>query len=161
IIVVPTVAIREGVLKPFEMTRRHFADLFHNAPYRYRDYDSANLSQVNQFPKSDAVEFLIMTLAAFNKAVINVVYQALDQLQGKVPIHLLQATRPILILDEPQNMESEGSLSALAQLDPLFALRYSATHRVLYNLVYRLTPRDAYLQGLVKTIEVASVVSED
>lgn len=161
IIVVPTVAIREGVRKTFEMTRRHFADLFHNAPYRYNDYDSANLSQVNQFAKSDAVEFLIMTLAAFNKADVNVVYQARDQLQGKVPIHLLQATRPILILDEPQNMESEGSLSALAQLNPLFALRYSATHRALYNLVYRLTPRDAYLQGLVKTIEVASVVSED
>lgn len=161
IIVVPTVAIREGVLKTFQMTRRHFANLFHNAPYRYNDYDSANLNQVNQFAKSDAAEFLIMTLAAFNKADVNVVYQARDQLQGKVPIHLLQATRPILILDEPQNMESEGSLSALAQLNPLFALRYSATHRILYNLVYRLTPRDAYLQGLVKTIEVASVVTED
>lgn len=161
IIVVPTVAIREGVLKTFQMTRKHFANLFDNVPYRYSDYDSANLSQVNQFAKSDAVEFLIMTLAAFNKADVNVVYQSRDQLQGKVPIHLLQATRPILILDEPQNMESELSLAALAQLNPLFALRYSATHRVLYNLVYRLTPRDAYRRGLVKTIEVASVVTED
>lgn len=161
IIVVPTVAIREGVLKTFQMTRRHFADLFHNTPYRYSVYDSANLSQVNQFAKSDSVEFLIMTLAAFNKADINVVYQSRDQLQGKVPIHLLQAVRPILILDEPQNMESEGSIAALAQLTPLFALRYSATHRVLYNLVYRLTPRDAYIQGLVKKIEVASVISEN
>lgn len=159
IIVVPSVAIREGVLKTFEMTRRHFALLFENTPYRYAAYDSANLSQVRQFALSDAVEFLVMTLAAFNKA-SNVVYRSTDRLQGETPIYLLQAARPILILDEPQNMESEKSISALAELNPLFALRYSATHRVLYNLVYRLTPRDAYRDGLVKHIEVASVVNE-
>jgi type III restriction enzyme len=161
IIVVPSVAIREGVLKTFQMTRRHFATMFGNIPYRYAAYDSANLSQVRQFALSDSAEFLIMTLAAFNKADVNVVYQSRDQLQGETPIHLLQAARPILILDEPQNMESEGSVAALAGLMPLFALRYSATHRHLYNLVYRLTPRDAYRQGLVKKIEVAAVVSEN
>jgi len=101
-----------------------------------------------------------MTLAAFNKAA-NVIRQTIDRLQGEMPIRLIQAAQPILILDEPQNMESEKSLAALASLHPLMALRYSATHRNPYNLVYRLTPYEAYRQGLVKRIEVASVVRED
>src|SRR5437868_2354851 len=84
-----------------------------------------------------------------------------DRLQGETPIHLVQATRPIPILDEPQNMESELRVKALSALNPLFALRYSATHRNPYNLIYRLTPFDAYRQGLVKRIEVASVVQEN
>ena len=87
--------------------------------------------------------------------------QSTDRLQGETPIHLVQAARPILILDEPQNMESELRVKALATLDPLFALRYSATHRNPYNVVYRLSPFEAYRQGLVKRIEVASVVEED
>jgi type III restriction enzyme len=89
-----------------------------------------------------------------------VIHQSTDRLQGETPVHFVQATRPILILDEPQNMESELRIKALAALDPLFALRYSATHRNPYNLVYRLTPYQAYRQRLVKRIEVASVVSE-
>ena len=98
-------------------------------------------------------------MAAFNKAA-NVLYQTTDRLQGETPVYLVQAARPILILDEPQNMESEKSIAALSALDPLFALRYSATHRNPYNLVYRLTPYDAYRNNLVKRIEVASVVKE-
>jgi len=101
-----------------------------------------------------------MTLAAFNKA-SNVIRQTTDRLQGETPVHLVQTARPVLILDEPQNMESEISVAALALLDPLFALRYSATHRNPYNVVYRLTPYEAYRQRLVKRIEVASVVKED
>src|SRR5690606_17243396 len=80
---------------------------------------------------------------------------------GERPLHLVQATRPVLILDEPQNMESENRIAALASLDPLFALRYSATHRNPYNLIHRLTPFEAYRQGLVKRIEVASVIEEN
>ncbi|MBE0410979.1 MAG: DEAD/DEAH box helicase family protein [Anaerolineales bacterium] len=160
IVVTPSIAIRQGVLKTLQITRHHFQSVYGNLPCRYYVYDSANLSQVRQFALSDGVEIMIMTLAAFNKAG-NVIHQTTDRLQGETPIHLVQATRPVLILDEPQNMESEKSIAALAALHPLLALRYSATHRNPYNLIYRLTPFEAYRQGLVKRIEVASVVKED
>ena len=103
---------------------------------------------------------MVMTIDSFNKA-SNVIRQTTDRLQGETPIHLVQATRPILILDEPQNMVSELRVKALAALNPLFALRYSATHRNPYNLIYRLTPFEAYEQGLVKRIEVAGVEQVD
>ncbi|MBX3059466.1 MAG: DEAD/DEAH box helicase family protein [Anaerolineae bacterium] len=159
IIVVPSVAVREGVLKTLDITKRHFSDLYENLPYRPFAYDSANISQIRQFALSSNVEIMVMTLAAFNK-VSNVIRQDTDKLSGETPLHLVQATRPILILDEPQNMESEKSIAALAALRPLFALRYSATHRKPYNVVYRLTPFEAYRQGLVKRIAVAGVESE-
>ena len=159
IVVVPSVAIREGVLKTLQITEKHFRELYDNAPYRYYAYDSANLSQVRQFALSDGVEIMVMTIAAFNKA-SNVIRQTTDRLQGETPVHLVQAARPVLILDEPQNMESEKSIAALAVLNPLLALRYSATHRNPYNVVHRLTPYEAYRQGLVKRIEVASVIRE-
>ena len=159
IVVVPSVAIREGVLKTYEITKKHFEDLYSNLPYRVSEYASERIQLVRQFALSENVEILVMTIDSFNKA-SNVIKSSTDKLQGDTPIHLLQATRPILILDEPQNMESELSIAALAALCPLFALRYSATHRNPYNLVYRLTPYEAYKQGLVKKIEVASVVKE-
>jgi type III restriction enzyme len=159
IVVVPSVAIREGVLKTLQITETHLRGLYDNFPCRYYVYDSANLSQVRQFALSDGVEIMVMTIDSFNKA-SNVIRQTTDRLQGETPIHLVQAARPILILDEPQNMESELRIQALAALDPLFALRYSATHRNPYNLVYRLTPAEAYRQGLVKRIEVAGVEKE-
>ena len=159
IVVVPSVAVREGVLKTLKITAKHLGALYGNPVYRYYVYDSGNLSQVRQFAQTDSVEVMVMTIDSFNKA-SNVIRQSRDQLQGETPIHLVQAARPILILDEPQNMESEKSIAALAALDPLFALRYSATHRNPYNVVYRLTPAEAYRQGLVKKIEVDSVVQE-
>ena len=159
IVVVPSVAVREGVLKTLKITAKHLKALYGNPVYRYYVYDSGNLSQVRQFAQTDSVEVMVMTIDSFNKA-SNVIRQSRDQLQGETPIHLVQAARPILILDEPQNMESEKSIAALAALDPLFALRYSATHRNPYNVVYRLTPAQAYRQGLVKKIEVDSVVQE-
>lgn len=160
IVVVPSVAIREGVLKTLEITREHLTELYGNPPCRYYVYDSDNLTQVRQFAMSSGIEIMVMTIDSFNKAT-NVIRQSTDRLQGETPIHLIQAARPILILDEPQNMESELRIKALSALDPLFALRYSATHRNPYNLVYRLTPFEAYRQGLVKRIEVASVLKED
>ncbi len=160
IVVVPSVAIREGVLTTLRITKKHLTELYGNLAYRYCVYDSANISQVRQFALSDGVEIMVMTIDSFNKA-SNVIRQSTDRLQGETPIHLVQAARPVLILDEPQNMESELSIKALSALDPVFALRYSATHRNPYNIVYRLTPYDAYRQGLVKRIEVASVVKED
>src|SRR5947209_3401591 len=160
IIVVPSVAVREGVLKTLKITERHFHSLYNNTPYRYYSYDSNNLAQVRQFALSDSIEIMVMTIDSFNKA-SNVINQSTDRLQGETPIHLIQTARPILILDEPQNMESELRVKALSALNPLFALRYSATHRNPYNLIYRLTPFEAYRQGLVKRIEVASVVQEN
>ncbi|MBN2550202.1 MAG: DEAD/DEAH box helicase family protein [Anaerolineales bacterium] len=160
IIVVPSIAIREGILKSLQITAEHFRELYTNLPYRYYVYDSGNLSQVRQFALSNGVEIMIMTLASFNKD-MNVIKQSTDRLAGATPIHLVQAARPILILDEPQNMESRKSAQALAALNPLFALRYSATHRNPYNLVHRLTPYEAYRQGLVKRIEVAGMEEVD
>ena len=160
IIVVPSVAVREGVLKTLKVTERHFRELYSNPPYRYYIYDSVNLSQVRQFALSDGLEIMVMTIDAFNKAA-NVIRQSTDRLMGETPLHLVQSTRPILILDEPQNMESEKSITALASLHPLFILRYSATHKNPYNLIYRLTPFTAYNQGLVKKIEIGSVIKEN
>ncbi len=166
IIVVPSVAVKEGVLKSFEITEKHFRELYGNVPCKFYSYDSSNLTQVRQFASSSNIEFMVMTLDSFNKALTddgkgNVIRRPTDRLQGATPIHLVQASKPVLFLDEPQNMESENSVAALAALDPLLALRYSATHRNPYNLVYRLTPADAFRQGLVKKIEVASVIKED
>jgi type III restriction enzyme len=156
IVVVPSIAVREGVLSTLEYTQEHFRSLY-NAPYHFFRYDSGRLSLLRQFAVSDAVEIMVMTLDSFNKD-SNIVRQPTDMLQGETPLHLLQAAAPILILDEPQNMESDLSRQALATLAPLFTLRYSATHRVPYNRLYRLSPFEAYRQGLVKRIEVASVV---
>ncbi len=160
IIIVPSVAVREGVLKTLQITEKHLRALYENIPYRYYIYDSGNLAQVRQFALSDSIEIMVMTIDSFNKA-SNVINQSTDRLQGETPIHLIQSARPILILDEPQNMESELRVKSLSALNPLFALRYSATHRNPYNLVYRLTPFEAYRQGLVKRIEVASKLMKD
>jgi type III restriction enzyme len=160
IIVVPSVAIREGVLKTLQVTEKHLRELYDNPPYRFYVYSSGNLNVVRQFALSDGIELMVMTIDSFSRDEFNVIYQDTDRLQGETPIHLVQATRPVLILDEPQNMESELRVRALAALDPLLALRYSATHKNPYNLVYRLTPYDAYRQNLVKRIEVAGVERE-
>ena len=160
IVVVPSVAIREGVLKTLGVTRDHFARLYGNTVLRHAEYDASSRSQVSQYALSGSVEVLVMTIDAFNKAA-NVIRRGTDRLRGRAPIEYIQAVRPILILDEPQNMESPKSRGALASLDPLLALRYSATHRRPYNLVCRLTPFEAYRQGLVKRIEVASVAREE
>ena len=160
IVVVPSVAVREGVIKSLKITQQHLRTLYDNVPYRFTVYDSKSIAKVRQFATSDCVELMVMTIDSFNKE-DNVIRQSTDRLQGATPLFLVQASRPVLILDEPQNMESEGRIRALASLDPLFALRYSATHRNPYNLVYRLTPLEAYRQGLVKKIEVGSVMKED
>ena len=160
VVVVPGRAVREGVLKTLDATEKHFDALFGNPPVRWSRYRSDSLTQVRQFALSDGVEFLVMTLDSFNKAG-NVLLNNNDKLPGvDLPIHLIQAARPVLILDEPQNMESGGSKAALARLCPVAALRYSATHKAPYNVVHRLTPADAYRAGLVKKIEVAGIVQE-
>ena len=94
IIVVPSVAVREGVLKTLEITKRHFEQEYDNTPYRYYAYNSANLSQVRQFALSPSIEIMVMTIDSFNKS-SNVINQTTDRLQGETPVHLVQATRPI------------------------------------------------------------------
>jgi type III restriction enzyme len=161
IIVVPSVAIREGVLKTLALTSEHLGRLYGNPPYHFYGYSVDNLALIRQFALSDGIEVMVITIDAFNKRT-NVLRQPdRDRFQGETPIHLIQAARPILILDEPQNMETELRLEALAALRPLCALRYSATHRNPYNNVYRLSPFEAYRQGLVKRIEVAGVEKRD
>lgn len=160
IIIVPSVAIREGVLKTLEITKQHFKQIYDNIAYNFSEYDSSKLSRIRQFSRNNNVEILVMTLDSFNKDT-NIMNQNIDKLSGQKPIDLVSQTNPILILDEPQNMESDKAKEALKKLKSLFNLRYSATHRNYYNLAYRLTPVDAYNKGLVKKIEVLSVVKED
>lgn len=159
IIVVPTIAIRAGVFKTFEITREHFGELYPDVPYRFQAYDSRFPGRIRQFATSLSVEFLVMTIDSFNKD-SNRLFAPSDQLNGEAAVRFAQATRPILILDEPQNMGSDNAIEALGKLHPLFALRYSATHREKYNLIYRLTPIEAYRRGIVKQIEVAGVERE-
>ncbi len=160
IIIVPSVAIREGVIKTLNITKDHFRVLYDNTPYRFYEYISRNLSQVKAFAQSSNVEIMVMTMGAFNKDA-NILYSSRDQMQGEQPISFIQKTNPILILDEPQNMEGEATQEKLKYFNSLLRLRYSATHKNLYNLIYQLAPYDAYQLGLVKKIEVYSVVDTD
>ncbi|MCK9401511.1 MAG: DEAD/DEAH box helicase family protein [Bacteroidales bacterium] len=160
IVIVPSVAIREGVIKTLNITKDHFKALYDNLPYRFYEYISRNLSQVKAFAQSSNVEIMVMTMGAFNKDA-NILYSSRDQMQGEQPISFIQKTNPILILDEPQNMEGEATQEKLRNFNSPFRLRYSATHKNLYSLVYQLAPYDAYQLGLVKKIEVYSVVDTD
>jgi type III restriction enzyme len=160
IVLVPSVAIREGVIKTLQITKDHFAELYDNVSYRFYEYQSKNISQVKRFAESSNLEIMVMTVGAFNKDA-NVLYAARDQMQGEQPISYIQRSNPVLILDEPQNMEGEATKEALKNFNALARLRYSATHRNPYNLMYQLTPFDAYQLGLVKKIEVYSVTDDD
>ncbi|MCS6992729.1 MAG: DEAD/DEAH box helicase family protein [Anaerolineales bacterium] len=161
VVVVPSIAIYEGVIKNFEITRAHFRALYGNETVHLIPYDGARLSQLRAFAASPFVEILLLTLDSFNKA-SNLLYKPSEKLPGEhLPLWYIQQTRPILILDEPQNMESDLARAALRTLHPLFALRYSATHRTSPNLVYRLTPFDAYRLNLVKKIQVLGVTERE
>lgn len=155
IIVVPGKAIREGVLKSLEITREHLRSLYGNPPYSFFSYNSKRPADLRSFATSNNLSVMLINIEAFNTD-DRIINKASDSIGG-VPIELVQKTNPIVIVDEPQNMESEKARTALDSLNPLCTLRYSATHRNLYNQVHRLTPVDAYDQGLVKRIEVASV----
>ncbi len=156
IIVVPSVAIREGVYKSFEITKEHFGLQYDNAPCRYFIYNSAKLSDVRQFATSANIEIMIINIDAFKKAE-NIINQAQDKLNGETAMRYIQDTNLIVIIDEPQSVDNTAkSKEAIASLNPLCVLRYSATHREKINLLYRLTPVDAYQMGLVKQISVFS-----
>ena len=158
VIVVPSVAIREGVMKSIEMTKAHFAALYDNTRVDARIYDSKNLNRLRDFATSHNIQILVMNIDAFAKDE-NIINQVREQ--GVAPIEYIQATHPIVIVDEPQNMETAKRLDAIASLHPLITLRYSATHKYSRHLLYSLNPVKAYDAGLVKQIEVDSVMSDD
>lgn len=156
IVVVPSVAIREGVYKSFQVTQEHFALQYDSAPCRYFIYNSAKLSDVRQFAASANIEVMIINIDAFKKAE-NIINQAQDKLNGETAMGFIRDTNPIVIIDEPQSADNTPKAKeAIASLNPLCVLRYSATHREKINLLYRLTPVDAYQMGLVKQIAVSS-----
>ncbi len=157
IIVVPSVAIREGVLNAIELTREHFQSLYGHVPLDYWVYDSAQVSKLRQFSASNQMQVMVMNIQAFDKS-STVIQNTKDQMNGRRPIEFIQHARPVVVVDEPQNLATELRTKAIASLNPLCTLRYSATHKDYFNLVYRLDPVRAYDLRLVKRIEVDSVV---
>ncbi len=160
VIVVPSIAIREGVLKNLQITHDHFQSLYDKAPINFDIYDSKKVSNIRGFASGNAIQILVINIDAFAKDE-NIINKPNDRLTGKKPIEFIQSCNPIVIVDEPQNMETDIRKKAIQNLNPLCTLRYSATHTNLYNLMYSLNPVKAYDLGLVKQIEVDSVVSEN
>jgi type III restriction enzyme len=159
VIVVPSVAILEGVKKAFAVMEQHFVSLYGRTHFKLLEYDGTKLLALRGFASSQFPLVMVMTQQSFNKA-SNVFYRQTEKLAGeRKPFEWVQAIRPIVILDEPQNMGSDKSREAIRTLKPLFVLRYSATHRKgdEPNLVYRLTPVEAFRAGLVKQIEVIGI----
>ncbi len=156
IIVVPSIAIREGVFKSLQVTEEHFKNLYDSVPYRYFIYNSSQLSDVRTFATSNNIEIMIINIDAFKKAE-NIINQEQDKLNGETAMRYIQDTNPIVIIDEPQSVDNTPKAKeAIQSLNPLCILRYSATHREKINILYRLTPVDAYQMGLVKQICVSS-----
>ena len=160
VIVVPSVAIREGVLKNLQITHEHFQGIYDKTPLNFQVYDSKRVSNLRSFATNNNIEILVINIDSFAKDE-NIINRPNDKLTGQRPVEFIQATNPIVIVDEPQNMETEIRKKAITNLNPLCTLRYSATHLNLYNLVYSLNPVKAYDLGLVKQIEVDSVISEN
>lgn len=160
VIVVPSVAIREGVLKNLQITHDHFQILYDKTSITFDVYDSKKVSNLRGFSSGNSIQVLLINIDSFAKDE-NIINKPNDKLTGKRPIEFIQSTKPIVIVDEPQNMETEIRKQAIENLNPLCTLRYSATHTNLYNLMYSLNPVKAYDLGLVKQIEVDSVMSEN
>ncbi len=164
VIVVPSVAIKEGVYKSLQITDDHFRALYSGTPFEYFLYDSAKLGQVRNFATSPQIQIMVVTVGAINKKAVNNLYKDSEKTGGEKPIDLISATRPVLIVDEPQSVDGglkgQGK-AALGAMNPLCTLRYSATHVDRHHMVYRLDAVDAYERKLVKQIEVASATVED
>ncbi len=161
VIVVPSVAIKEGTYKTLQITQEHFEGLYPKAKgYEYFLYDSSKLGQVRNFATSSTIQIMVMTVGAINKKDVNNLYKENENTGGEKPIDLIRATNPIIIVDEPQSVD--GGLrgkgkEALSAMKPLCTLRYSATHIEKHQMTFRLDAVDAYERGLVKQIEVASL----
>ena len=161
IVVVPSVAIREGVLKSIEIMKEHFHEIYNNVQFDYFVYDSKRVAQLRSFASSNELQVMIINIDSFNKKDNNVIHDFRDQMGGHKPIEFIQATSPVVIMDEPQNMESTKAKEAIDSLNPLCTLRYSATHRDKYNLIYHLDPVKAFQMKLVKKISVNSILAEN
>lgn len=156
IILVPSVAIREGVKASINLMREHFRHLYPQINMNYTVYSGDRAEDVRDFATATSLRFMVMTIDSLRgDKNTRIIHQNRDKLAGLRPLDYLQATRPVVIMDEPQNMETLLAQSAVADLDPLCTLRYSATHRTTRNVVYRLDPLDAHKLSLVKTIVVA------
>lgn len=163
VIVVPSVAIKEGVYKTLQITEDHFKGLYSGQPFDYFLYDSSKLGQVRNFATSPTIQIMVVTVGAINKKDVNNLYKDSEKTGGEAPIDLIRATRPVIIVDEPQSVDGglEGrGKEALTAMNPLCTLRYSATHANKHHMVYRLDAVDAYERKLVKQIEVASLEVE-
>ena len=161
VIVVPSVAIKEGTYKTLQITQEHFEGLYPKAKgYKYFLYNSKDLSEVRDFATSSNIQIMVTTVGAINKKDVNNLYKENENTGGEKPIDLVRATNPIIIVDEPQSVD--GGLTgkgkeALTAMNPLCTLRYSATHVDKHHMAFRLDAVDAYDRGLVKQIEVASL----
>ena len=164
VIVVPSVAIKEGVYKSLQITEEHFKSMYAGVPVDFFLYDSSKLGQVRNFATSATIQIMVVTVGAINKKEVNNLYKDSEKTGGEKPIDLIRATRPIVIVDEPQSVDgglSGAGKAALDAMNPLCTLRYSATHANKHHRVYRLDAVDAYERKLVKQIEVAAATIED
>ncbi len=170
VIVVPSVAIREGVLKSLQTTRKHFETLYDRTPLDYFVYDSKDMGPVGNFATSSSIQVMVINIDAFNKGLEkdgtakegNLFHRPSEKLTGGFsPRELVSACKPVVIIDEPQSVDNtKQAKAAIKSLNPLFVLRYSATHKQAYNMIYRLTPVDAFERHLVKGICVDSIKAE-
>lgn len=158
IIMVPSIAIREGVYKSLQITADHFAESY-GKKARFFIYNSKRLHELESFSSDAGINVMVINIQAFNArgADNRRIYEELDDFQSRKPIDVIASNRPILILDEPQKMEGAATTEALPKFKPLFILRYSATHRTQHNRVHRLDALDAYNQKLVKKIAVRGI----
>ncbi|MFX4263568.1 type III restriction-modification system endonuclease [Pelotomaculum propionicicum] len=160
IIVVPSVAIREGVYKSFQITEDHFAEEY-GKKIRYFIYNSAQLTEIDRFASDSAINTMIINSQAFNARGKDArrIYMKLDEFRSRKPIDILAKTNPILIIDEPQSVEGAATKERLKEFNPLFTIRYSATHKKdsVYNMIYRLDAMEAYNKRLVKKIAVKGI----
>lgn len=159
IVLVPSVAIREGVKTSIQLMREHFRHLYPQLNMDVTVYSGDRAEEVRDFATATSLQFMVMTIDSIKgDKNTRIIHQTRDKLSGLRPLDFLQATRPIVIMDEPQNMESQLSQSAVTDLNPLCTLRYSATHRTTRNVVYRLDPLDAHRLELVKKIVVSDAL---
>lgn len=160
IVVVPSVAIREGVYKSFQVTQEHFAEEY-GKKIRFFIYNSAQLTEIDRFASDSFINVMIINSQAFNARGKDArrIYMKLDEFRSRRPIDIIAKTNPILIIDEPQSVEGKQTKERLKEFNPLFTLRYSATHRSdsIYNMVYRLDAMEAYNKKLVKKIAVKGI----
>ncbi len=160
IVVVPSIAIREGVAKSFDITAEHFQEEYHKKARAFI-YNSKRLHELESYSSDAGINVMIINVQAFNATGKDArrIYEELDDFQSRKPIDVIKANRPILILDEPQKMEGKKTLNSLEGFNPLMILRYSATHKKSHNKVYRLDAIDAYNQKLVKKIAVRGILT--